>query len=210
MGGPSGQTGWERLFWLVFERSSHPIVLLDGERRIVDANDAAAALWGGTRRELAGRSMVDSIDPSERQVATREWQAFLRSGDYSDALLECVDVPVLACAVDCRLTYANPAARELIGGDCALGTRPDVWIKRLRPRMPSGIPMPREDLPPVRALAGEVVSGVVVRIREREAMLEVAARPAIDHRGRLRGAVVRLDDVTDVRTREAMLPAEPS
>ncbi len=83
MGSPGGQAGWERLFWLVFERSSHPIVLLDDERRIVDANDAAVALWGGSRRELAGRSMVDSIDPSERRVATREWQAFLQSGDYS-------------------------------------------------------------------------------------------------------------------------------
>ncbi len=69
--------------------------------------------------------------------------------------------------------------------------------------------MPREDLPPIRALAGEVVRGVdiLVRIRECETLLEVAARPAIDGRGRLRGAVVRLDDVTEQRRREGALRA---
>jgi PAS domain-containing protein len=128
------------------------------------------------------------------------------------ALLECVDVPVLALAGDCSVTHASPAARELIGGECRRDTRPDAWIARLEPRMPSGIPMPREDLPPLRALAGEVVRGVdlLVRVRERDALLEVAARPAVDCRGRLRGAVVRMADVTEERRREATLRAGPT
>jgi PAS domain S-box-containing protein len=78
-----GNSGWEQLFWLVFDRSSHPIVLLDDERRIIEANDAALALWGGSREELIGRSMVDSIEPAERPAAAAEWQAFMRSGEYS-------------------------------------------------------------------------------------------------------------------------------
>jgi PAS domain-containing protein len=113
---------------------------------------------------------------------------------------------VLACAQDCRVTHANAAARELIGGDaCVLGARPETWIALLRPRMLSGIAMPHEDLPPVRALAGEVVRGVdmIVRIRGRDAVLQVAARPALDRRGRPRGAVVLFDDVTSRRRREA-------
>jgi PAS domain S-box-containing protein len=78
-----GESGWERLFGLVFERSSHPIVQLDEDRRIVAANSAAAQLWGSSGAELAGRSIVDSIDPGERAEAAREWRAFLRSGEYS-------------------------------------------------------------------------------------------------------------------------------
>jgi DNA-binding CsgD family transcriptional regulator len=74
-----GESGWEQLFRLVFEQSSHPIVLLDEDRRIVAANAAAAELWGSSRADLAGRSIVDSVDPGERAQAAREWQAFLRS-----------------------------------------------------------------------------------------------------------------------------------
>jgi PAS domain S-box-containing protein len=75
--------GWERLFWLVFERTSNPIALLDDERRIVDVNDAALSLFGGAKQELVGSSMADSVRPDERSVAAIEWEAFLRSGEYS-------------------------------------------------------------------------------------------------------------------------------
>jgi PAS domain-containing protein len=115
-----------------------------------------------------------------------------------DALLDSLQLPVLACAHDCRLTHANAAARELIGvEECVIGTRPETWIPLLRPRMLSGIAMPSEDLPPVRALAGEVVRGVdvLVRIGDCDAVLQVAARPALDRRGRPRGAIVLLEDV---------------
>lgn len=104
-----GKTGWEALFWLVFERSSHPIVLLDEDRRIVAANEAAVALWGGRREELVGRSIVDSIEPSERAQAAREWEAFLRSGEYSGVrdLLQ-------ADGTNVRVSFA--ARRALVGG----------------------------------------------------------------------------------------------
>jgi PAS domain S-box-containing protein len=83
MDAPDDGAGWEKLFRLVFERTSHPVALLDGDRRIVDVNDAGVALWGGDRRALIGRSMADSVSVAERRQATSEWQAFLRSGEYS-------------------------------------------------------------------------------------------------------------------------------
>jgi PAS domain S-box-containing protein len=83
MAAPGEAVGWERLFRLVFERTSNPIILLDDERGIVDVNDAAVALFGGTREDLVGASIVDSIRPAERERAAREWQAFLRSGEYT-------------------------------------------------------------------------------------------------------------------------------
>ena len=82
MGAPGEAAGWERLFWLVFERTSNPIILLDDERRIVEANDDAVKLFGGAREDLIGKPIVDSILPAEREQAAREWQAFLQSGEY--------------------------------------------------------------------------------------------------------------------------------
>ncbi len=83
MRAPSEAVGWERLFWLVFERTSNPMLQLDDQRRIVAVNDAAVALFGGSRDRLIGSSIVDSIMPAERERAEREWEAFLQSGEYS-------------------------------------------------------------------------------------------------------------------------------
>src|ERR1700677_1706626 len=83
MHAPSAGAGWERLFWLVFQRTSNPIALLDDQRRIVEVNDATVALFGGDRHDLIGTSMADLIRPEERDLAASEWEAFLRSGEYS-------------------------------------------------------------------------------------------------------------------------------
>jgi PAS domain S-box-containing protein len=76
-------TGWESLFWLVFGRSANPIVLLDDRRRIVNVNDAALTLFDRDRSEVLGTSMVENIRPAERATAAKEWEEFLRSGQYS-------------------------------------------------------------------------------------------------------------------------------
>jgi PAS domain S-box-containing protein len=75
--------GWERMFWLVFERSSNPIFVLDEGRHVVHANDAALALLGSSRTELVGASIVDNVAAPERARSAQEWQAFLRSGEYA-------------------------------------------------------------------------------------------------------------------------------
>jgi PAS domain S-box-containing protein len=83
MHAPSEQAGWEQLFWLVFQRTSNPIALLDDRRQIVNVNDPAVALFGGSRQELIGMSMAELVRPDERAVAASEWEAFLGSGEYS-------------------------------------------------------------------------------------------------------------------------------
>jgi PAS domain S-box-containing protein len=83
MHAPNEGAGWERLFWLVFERTSNPIVLLDDQRLIVEVNAAGVALFGGERERLIGMSIADSIRPAERELAAQVWQVFLKSGEYS-------------------------------------------------------------------------------------------------------------------------------
>lgn len=83
MTGSVGETGWKRLFWLVFESTSNAVVLLDDERRIVRLNEAAVLLLGGEPDRLIGMSIGDSVLPAEQTRAAAEWLAFLRSGEYA-------------------------------------------------------------------------------------------------------------------------------
>jgi PAS domain S-box-containing protein len=83
MSDPRGGTGWERLFWLVFERTSNPVALLDEQRRVVAVNEAAVRLLGAEREQLIGRSLREFVKPAERELTDQEWQKFLRSGEYN-------------------------------------------------------------------------------------------------------------------------------
>lgn len=78
----AGTPGWERLFWLVFERTSNPIFVLDGRRRIIEINRAAVSLLDRSRNDLVGASMLATMRPADRSAALRNWRAFRRSGEY--------------------------------------------------------------------------------------------------------------------------------
>jgi PAS domain-containing protein len=122
-----------------------------------------------------------------------------------EALLDSVDLAVVACARDGRVTHASRHTRELIGFDCPVGSHSEAWLARLLPRTPSGLPLALEDVPLIRALNGEAVQGVdmLVKTSGGDVLLSTRARPVDDHRGRRRGAVAVLEDVTEQRAREA-------
>ncbi len=73
--------GWEELFWLVFWRSSNPIVLLDEQRRILELNGPAVAVIGQPRGELLGTELAQHFPSAERDTAAREWRTLLRAGE---------------------------------------------------------------------------------------------------------------------------------
>jgi PAS domain S-box-containing protein len=76
-------SGWEDLFWFVFERSSNPIALIDMERRIVDSNQAFLELLGRTRGWTIGRQTNDTVARRERTLASDSWRSFLATGEDS-------------------------------------------------------------------------------------------------------------------------------
>jgi len=127
-----------------------------------------------------------------------------------DVLLDSVEVAMVACAVDGRLTHVNRRTRELLGGECAAGMDVTTWIGQLDPRTASGLPLMLEDLPLMRALEGEVVRGVEVLVTTiaGEMLLSTSANPVNDERGRRRGAVAVFEDVTEARAREAQIRTE--
>lgn len=59
------------------------MALVDEQRQFVEINDALLSILGARRGEIMGASVVDAIPSSERALAQREWDAFLRSGEYS-------------------------------------------------------------------------------------------------------------------------------
>jgi DNA-binding CsgD family transcriptional regulator len=63
-----------------FERSRHPMLIADDQRRWVTGNTAACDLLGIPREEVPWRTMDDFTAPSERKRLEEQWRAFLASG----------------------------------------------------------------------------------------------------------------------------------
>lgn len=63
-----------------FERSRHPMLIADDQRRWVTGNAAACGLLGIAREEVPWRTMDDFTPPSERKRLDEQWDAFLTSG----------------------------------------------------------------------------------------------------------------------------------
>lgn len=63
----------------MFERSANPMVLLDEQRRILEANGPTLALLGFPRGSLIGRPLGEIIAPQERARASAAWSTFART-----------------------------------------------------------------------------------------------------------------------------------
>lgn len=62
------------------ERSRHPMLIADDQRRWVTGNAAACDLLGIAREEIPWRTMDDFTAPSERKRLEDQWGAFLANG----------------------------------------------------------------------------------------------------------------------------------
>src|SRR6187551_2553604 len=63
-----------------FERSRHPMLIADDQRRWVTGNAAACDLLGIAREEIPWRTMDEFTPPGERRRLEEQWGAFLASG----------------------------------------------------------------------------------------------------------------------------------
>lgn len=63
-----------------FERSRHPMLIADDQRRWVTGNVAACELLGIPGEEIPWRTMDDFTAPGERKRLEEQWGAFLASG----------------------------------------------------------------------------------------------------------------------------------
>ena len=68
------------LFQSVFENALDPMVVRDSDMRCVDANSAACFLFGLTRAQLRGTSVLDFVAPEEKATSWESMQDFLVQG----------------------------------------------------------------------------------------------------------------------------------
>lgn len=64
----------------MFDRSRHPMLIADDQRRWVTGNAAACELFAVTPEDFPWRTMDDFTPPSERRRLEEQWKAFLMSG----------------------------------------------------------------------------------------------------------------------------------
>jgi PAS domain S-box-containing protein len=112
-----------------------------------------------------------------------------------DALIETLDVGVVACDGTGRLVFTNRAMRELFGCEETLSD----WQTRTTLRHHDGTPLRTEELPLLRALAGEEVRHADLLAEDRHGRprwFAVNARPVRDATGATVGAVAAMHDMT--------------
>jgi PAS domain S-box-containing protein len=63
-----------------FDKSRHPMLIADDQRRWVTGNAAASDLLGIAREEIPWRAIDDFTPSSERRRLALQWEAFLTSG----------------------------------------------------------------------------------------------------------------------------------
>jgi DNA-binding CsgD family transcriptional regulator len=81
---PAGRPGAE--LGLAFERSLHPMLVADDERRYVDANAAACLFMRVAREQVVERRVDEFVPPEMRPGFDRTWSDFIRLGSVPAAV----------------------------------------------------------------------------------------------------------------------------
>ena len=113
-------------------------------------------------------------------------------------LLDALPVPVIVYGADGRVLLANQARKDFAGADV---TTLDGAIARTAPVREDGTPIPRDELPALRALRGEFVRAERMRLRAADGHTEVLlvnASPLKDAAGDIVASAVVFHDITDI------------
>ncbi|GLW34164.1 PAS domain-containing sensor histidine kinase [Actinoplanes regularis] len=151
--------------------------------------------------------LIDVSDRVETARVVGDQQSLLAE------ILEGLHTMLVVCDVDGSVVLLSRTLREFL-------EMPEDWtptdvsgISNTVSRWdPDGRPMPKEQYPLTRSLAGEVLSGVVMTFgvegKDRRDFL-VNARPVVSADGRRLGAVEVLKDITEQRLIERLRACEP-
>jgi PAS domain S-box-containing protein len=145
-------------------------------------------------------------DVTDRMVAfaelERQRQEFDDEHTFLQTLLDSLPASVAACDSKGRLTFFNRALREVHGRDAKRGEPAETWAQAYDLYAPDGrTPLGRDEIPLARAHAGEVVLGQQLVINSPTLgprRFVSNARPIDTTDGRRLGAVVAMNDITDL------------
>jgi diguanylate cyclase (GGDEF)-like protein/PAS domain S-box-containing protein len=183
--------------------------LATGVSTVVDRRIELPALTANGRRitvemrvgayERQGSRCVGAFldDVSERNRTRQELE---EKQELLDAVLESIDVAVVACDAEGNLTLFNKKARMLhgLGQECI---KSSDWPTYYSLFEADGVtPLPADEVPLARVLRGEVVREQVMTVAPAgrpAATLLASGRPLRSKNGRALGAVVAMQDITE-------------
>jgi diguanylate cyclase (GGDEF)-like protein/PAS domain S-box-containing protein len=156
-------------------------------------------------RELHAKNLLLEQEARQRQLVQ---QALVQKQELLDAVLESVDVGVVACGADGALTLFNRAARDLHGMDVER-LMVQEWAQHYRLFEEDGLtPLDEARIPLARALRGEHVKDAPMTVvHEQGGTRRVLAsgRALKGPHGEALGAVVAMKDVTELAESRARI-----
>lgn len=169
-------------------------------RQIMVEMTISAYEWRGKR--CFGAFMNDISDRIRTQQQLEEKQELL------DAVLDSIDVAVVACDAIGNLSLFNRKAKALHGMDLE-AVVPSEWAQHYSLYHGDGkTPLAMDEIPLVRALKGEIVSDQTMAIALKDndpRTLLASGRPLRGVSGRALGAVVVMKDITELNASRAQL-----
>ncbi|HXH78721.1 ATP-binding protein [Nocardioides sp.] len=175
--------------------------MFDDKGAIVQIHSVARDV---TERHLASERLAELA----AEVSTAHHEAVQR-GALTDAVLNTVDVGIVACDGDGHLTTFNRATREFHGMPHDPGLDPADWADRYALFAEDGhTPLSLDEVPLFRALSEGVVSGAVMVIAPDglpARTVRCEGRALRDPTGKVQGAVVAMSDITQSRAAERAL-----
>jgi diguanylate cyclase (GGDEF)-like protein/PAS domain S-box-containing protein len=178
-----------------------PALTASGRRITIDMK-VGAYEWHG--RRCIGAFIDDVSERNRTRQQLEEKQELL------DAVLESIDVAVVACDAEGSLTLFNKKARMLHGLDRECVKSPD-WSTHYSLYEADGhTPLPADEVPLVRVLRGEVVREQAMAVAPAGrpvTMLLASGRPLKSGSGRALGAVVAMTDITERNAAREQLEA---
>jgi len=178
-----------------------------GEEAAIDSMRSGATDYVlKTRLIRLAPAVRRAIEEATERATRRDTEATLeRERKFLRALLDSLDTGVVACDQDGALTLFNRATRELHGMQ-EQAIPPEEWASEYKLYRPDGqTPLTTEEIPLVRALKGEHLRHAEITIRHREGgshALVVTGQPSIGDRGEKLGAVITMQDVTELKQLE--------
>jgi len=191
-------------------RPDTPFILVSGtmgEEAAIDSLRSGATDYVlKTRLTRLAPAVRRAIEEAHERDARYNTEAILeRERKFLRALLDSLDAGVVACDQDGMLTLFNRATRELHGMK-EQAIPPEQWASQYKLYRADGeTPLTTEEIPLHRALQGERLRHTEITIRHREGAahaLVVSGQPIIGDGGEKLGAVVTMQDVTELKQLE--------
>jgi PAS domain S-box-containing protein len=118
--------GWRSLFWVAFNLSANPMILLQPDRVLVGVNDAFLKTFGYSRAHALGRNLDSFVAVGSRLRVIMDWRDLLRTGRLNGER-----EMVRADGRHVRAQFA--AHREIVTGrDLVLGVVLDLDTRPMR------------------------------------------------------------------------------